>query len=143
MAGFDKVYYLGSEGGFMGADALNTIVLEILVGSSDRQWFEPRYWTEEFRPLAGAKVFIPEGPDTADGVLDAFLIFAPQIFLDEEGMNRVGEMLKMDAGARVDFDQNGVPSGWLKVRERSRQQFSHLAVYVAQLQQLNQIPQRQ
>ncbi len=142
MAGFERIYYLGAEGGFMGADGLNTIVLEILVGSSGRQSFEPRYWTDEFKPLGGAKVFVPEGPDTADGLLDAFLIFAPQIFQNQDSLSRMNQMLKTDVGGRVDFEQNGVPAGWPELRKQSRQQFAGLAVYVAQLKHLSDVPLR-
>ena len=51
MAGFSKVYFVGSTGGFMGADGLARPFFQILQGESDRQWLEPLYGEEDIPPL--------------------------------------------------------------------------------------------
>ena len=36
MAGFSRAVYIGSPGGYLGADGLNPIDLEILIGDGNR-----------------------------------------------------------------------------------------------------------
>ena len=52
MAGFSKIYLVGREGGFQGADGINEVALQIWVGDASRQWLEPHYFEAEARPLA-------------------------------------------------------------------------------------------
>lgn len=47
MAGYSKIYCIGGEGGFLGADGMNPIDFQILVGDADRQWLEVRYFNRE------------------------------------------------------------------------------------------------
>ena len=48
MAGFYKIYMVGGSGGFLGADGINPIGLQILVGTADREWLEPKYFLRSF-----------------------------------------------------------------------------------------------
>lgn len=131
MAGFFKAYLLGPEGGFMGADGLNSLDLIILQGISDRSWFEARYLWEGFSPLGKLQVIIPTDPEGPDGVLDAFLAFAPQLFTECPSLNKVKE--ELGEAARLDFyDRETIPPSWSKLREEARKIFQDLNIYEAE-----------
>lgn len=50
MAGYSRAYWIGEPGGFEGADGMNPILVEILVGDADRQWWEAAWMRNpEFR----------------------------------------------------------------------------------------------
>ena len=50
MAGYSKIYCVGGEGGFLGADGMNPIDFQILIGDGDRQWLEVRYFNRDIKP---------------------------------------------------------------------------------------------
>ena len=78
MAGYNKIYLIGGEGGFKGSDGINPILFQILVGDADRQWLEVHYFDQNIKPLV--KSIIPEKPDV--GLLDACIAFYPDFFKD-------------------------------------------------------------
>ncbi len=43
MAGFSKIYAIGGQGGYMGADGVNPMEMPLMVGDASRQWLEQRY----------------------------------------------------------------------------------------------------
>ncbi len=51
MAGYSKIYCVGGEGGFLGADGINPINFQILVGDAGRQWLEVCYFSQDIRPM--------------------------------------------------------------------------------------------
>jgi hypothetical protein len=136
MAGFDRIYCLGHEGGYMGADGLNTIDLEILHGISDREWYEPRYG-KQFAPMGQVQVFVPRGPDDTDALLDAFLIFAPELFEGCRGLDEIRQLVETSATKRLDFNLDGLPDGWIELREHAWPIFKNLPIYSAELVSLN------
>jgi len=69
MAGFSRMYVLGDQGGFMGADGANPIHLLVLVGDASRQWLEPRYLDDSFSPLGAIGVIVPKAPNHPDNLL--------------------------------------------------------------------------
>jgi hypothetical protein len=44
MAGYSKLYCVGGLGGYLGADGINPILFQILIGNADRQWLEVHYF---------------------------------------------------------------------------------------------------
>lgn len=112
MAGFDRIYYLGHEGGFMGADGLNTVDLEILHGISDREWYEARSW-KPIPPMGRVRVFIPTGPDERDHLLDAMLIFAPELFKECEALEAVSLAVANSGKERLDLSLKPIPQNWM------------------------------
>jgi hypothetical protein len=136
MAGFDRIYYLGDEGGFMGADGLNTIDLEILHGVSDREWYEAKYWTA-FAPMGRVRVFVPSAPDDPDALLDAFLIFAPEIFQGCGGIDEAILGIEESGVDRLDFNADGMPDAWNLLREHAWPIFKNLPIYSAELTSMN------
>ena len=65
MAGFSKIYLVGREGGFQGADGINDVALQIWVGDGNRQWLEPHYFNAKPQPLSKVNRIVPAGPDLA------------------------------------------------------------------------------
>ena len=136
MAGFDRIYCLGHEGGFMGADGLNTIDLEILHGISDREWYEARP-SKGFALTGDIRFFVPSGPDDPDALLDAFLILAPGLFQDQRELDEMIKTFGKSGAERVDFNHDGVPDGWRRIRDQARPTFKELAIYMAELVPVN------
>lgn len=132
MAGFDEIYYLGSPGGYMGADGLNTIDLEILVGSSDRKWFEARYFTPNLRPMAGIKVVIADTPEPHEALLQALIILATDLFSECQSLDRI-----RDAVDRIDRERlKG--EDWTNLLNEARPIFKKLALYRARLESIHE-----
>ena len=81
MAGFSRIYCIGGEGGFQGADGINPLLGQILVGDASRQWLEPLYAKYDLGPLGHLKTIVPAGPDHPDMILDACIAFFPGLAL--------------------------------------------------------------
>ena len=134
MAGYEKLYVIGGLGGYLGSDGVNPIYLQILVGSSSREWWEPHYFAADIAPLGKLGVIIPEGPDDPDRLLDACLAFFPEAF---EGCPSLPAARKAFAlSERLDFNTDGVPELWWRLREEAREPFEQLGVWEAELVEL-------
>jgi hypothetical protein len=133
MAGYSRIYCLGGEGGFMGADGINPIGMQIWQGEGGRQWLEAHYFDAQLSPMGQITTVIPGGPNGEDALLDAFLAFAPQLFTDCPSLDQVS---REAAGLeRIDFDlgAEAIPQGWAKLREEARPIFAGLIIYVGDL----------
>ena len=119
----------------MGADGLNTIDLEILHGVSDREWYEARPW-KAFAPMGRVRVFIPTGPDERDALLDAMLVFAPELFKDCEALEEVCRAIENSGKQRLDFNLEPIPQNWMTLREQAQRVFKNLPMYSADLRPL-------
>ena len=132
MAGYSKLYCIGGEGGFLGSDGVNPIFVQIWQGEGSRQWMEAHYFDERFQPLGDVKIIIPPGPDMADNLLDACIVFFPEQFKDCPSFAKVEKQLK--GVDRIDFDfGENIPKGWNKLREEAREFYKELIVYKAEL----------
>ena len=136
MAGFSRVYFIGGNGGFMGADGVNPLVLEILEGHSDRQWFEAVYVATDVAPLGSVRLVVPRGPEDPDALLDACLAFFPSHFESCPAMPLVQS--EIGSVQRLDFDSpNGrIPASWAALREQGRALYHALNIWVADLRPL-------
>lgn len=139
MAGYSKIYCIGGEGGFLGADGMNPIDFQILVGDGDRQWLEVRYFSRDIRSMAKIKVIIPSGPDHPNSLIDACLAFFPEYFESCPSLAQVVEGL--GNVTRIDFHFDGEPSGWAQLREEAKPLFKYLVIYKAELQKVNGVEQ--
>ena len=139
MAGYSKIYCIGGEGGFLGADGMNPIDFQILVGDADRQWLEVRYFNRDIRPMGRVKVIIPAGPDHPNALIDACLVFFREYFESCPSLAEVVEPLGNIS--RIDFHLDGEPSGWGQLREEARPLFKYLVIYKAELQKVNGVEQ--
>lgn len=131
MAGFTKVYFVGSTGGFMSADGVARPFVQILLGESDRQWFEAIYEDSRMSPLGGIKSFVPEGPNLPHSVLDAVILFLPKLFKDCPSLAKIASDLK--GREQADFDVGGLPAGWLELRAEALPIFQQVGVYEAEI----------
>lgn len=139
MAGYSKIYCIGGEGGFLGADGMNPIDFQILVGDADRQWLEVRYFNKDIRPIGRVRVIIPKGPDHPDALIDACLTFFPEYFESCPSLVQVVEAL--GNVSRIDFHLDGEPTGWAQLREEARPLFKYLVIYKAELRKINGVEQ--
>ena len=131
MAGFSKVYFVGSTGGFMGADGVARPFVQILRGESSRQWYEPIYDDPRMSPLGGIKAFVPEGPNLPHTVLDAVILFLPKLFKDCPSLAKIASDLK--GREMADFDADGLPAGWTELRAEALPIFRKLGVHEAEI----------
>ena len=127
MAGYIHIYCIGNET----YDGINPIFYQILVGTSDRMWLEPRYFDKRFSPLGKVKVIVPPGPDHPDILLDACIAFSPKFFESCLSLGKVAQVLS-DA-QRIDFHMKGEPVGWAELREESRPLFKEMTIFEAEL----------
>lgn len=136
MAGYSRIYVLGGEGGFMGADGVNPIEVLILVGNADRQWLEPHYFDNSIKPLGAVRVIVPTEPDHPDAVLDACLAFCPQRFAACPSLPGVAAQLQ--GVQRLDFhpDPQGIPAAWGQLRDEARPLFATMPIWQADLAEL-------
>ena len=135
MAGYYKLYVIGGLGGFLGTDGVNPIRLQILVGTSSREWWEPRYFMDGIVPIGKLGSIVPQGPDDPDALLDASLAFFPEFFEGCPGLARAQKELA--ATERLDFDADGIPAFWKELREEARARFGELNVWEAELNELH------
>ncbi len=133
MAGYSKIYVIGSPGGFMGADGVNTIEFMILVGDASRQWLEPKYFDKSIKPIGQINNIVPLGPDHPDSLLDACIAFCPRHFRScpslQEVENNLHGIKKMDFDATPEI----IPPAWEQLREEARPIFSNMHIWVADL----------
>ena len=130
MAGYEKTYCIGDDGW----DGMNPIYYQILVGTSDRMWLEPRYFDTRFKPLGEVNVIVPPAPDHPDILLDACITFSPIYFESCPSLGKVGEGLVGER--RIDFHINGYPDGWKELREEARIFFQKITIYEAKLDKI-------
>ena len=119
MAGYSTLYCIGGLGGFMGADGINPIQMQIWVGNSDRQWLEAYYFDSNIRPIGKIKVIVPEGPNHPNALLDACLAFYPSAFAQCASMAAIQS--KLAQAERLDFDtaRNEIPREWYQLRSEA------------------------
>jgi hypothetical protein len=136
MAGYSRIYVLGGEGGFRGADGVNPIVMEIRVGEGNRQWLEARYFETAIERLGDIQAIIPEGPGSADALIDACIAFHPEHFANCAALASVRTSV---AGmTSLDFtDAKSIPSDWITLRDQARVYFDQLNIWVADLKPLS------
>lgn len=133
MAGFSKLYCIGGLGGYMGADGINPILLQILVGDADRQWLEPHYFDTRIRPLGRIRTIVPQGPDHPLALLDACIAFFPAHFRDCPSLVPVEQ--KVREFERLDFHLGAkdIPAEWPALRQEALPYFRALNIFEAHL----------
>ena len=132
MAGYSRLYVVGGLGGFQGADGVNPISFQILVGDADRQWLEAHYFDASIKPLGDVRIIVPAGPDHPDALLDASIAFFPQQFRACPSLVAVEAELR--GVKRLDFDSGrGIPAASGALREEARPLFGELHIWRADL----------
>jgi len=133
MAGYSKLYVIGGQGGFMGADGVNPIEFVVLVGDADRQWLEPYYFDRSIKPIGKLRVVVPAAPDPPDSLLDACIAFCPRHFRECPSLGEVESALR-DA-ERLDFHARpqDIPTAWARLRDEARPLFADMSIWQADL----------
>jgi len=136
MAGFSKLYIVGQEGGFLGADGIGAIALQIWVGDGSRQWLEPHYVGIRPRPIAKVKRIVPAGPDHRDSLIDACIAFWPDYFRTCPSLGEAELVLHDTELLDFDLGRSNVPVIWGPLREEARPLFKQLCVMQARLERV-------
>ena len=133
MAGFSRLFVIGGQGGFMGADGVNPIEFMVLVGDASRQWLEPHYFDNSITPIGRLRVVVPAGPDHPDALLDACIAFCPRYFAECQSLGKV--MSSLRDTERLDFDlyPDAIPEAWAILREEARPIFEQMNIWRADL----------
>lgn len=139
MAGYDEMYVIGGQGGFMGVDGINPIELQIWVGNSSRMWFTPYYFDSNLKPLGQLNTIIPERPDCEDNILDACIAFYPIHFQTCPSLKLVEKQLGNKERLDFDISPKGIPTSWPALREEARPLFATLNIWHAPFRQLNKV----
>ncbi|MDP4144635.1 MAG: hypothetical protein Q8936_09200 [Bacillota bacterium] len=133
MAGYSKVYFIGNEG----KDGLNDIYLEIWQGEGDKRWYEAKYDEEKLNRIGSISSVVPSGIDDPNGLLDACIAFAPELFEDCPSLSNVSKELENQN--MLDFSTGRhIPEEWDSLREEARQVFDKIPLYAADIVPYNQ-----
>jgi len=136
MAGFYKIYMVGGSGGFLGADGINPIAFQILIGTSSREWLEPNYFDKEFNSISGITHMIPKGPINDDNIIDGLIIFAPQLFEESCDLLKDAHMHFDKLGKkRIDMSEDQ-PAFWNDLVSQAKSRFDNLKLYRANIEDL-------
>lgn len=133
VAGYSKLYVVGSLGGFMGTDGIDPIEFLILVDNADRQWLEPHYFDRSIMPIGRLRAIMPLGPNHPDSLLDACIAFCPRRFKSCPSLVEVEPAL--GETDRLDFDASPqkIPGAWVRLREEARPLFAAMNIWRADL----------
>ena len=134
MAGYSKLYVVGEEGGFMGADGVTNVALQIWVGEGNRQWLEPHYFRAPARGIAKVSRIVPAGPDHPDALIDACIAFYPDFFRTCPSLAEAELVLNDTELLDFDMGRSNVPVIWKKLREEARPRFKQLCIMQARLE---------
>jgi len=133
MAGYSKIYCIGGQGGFLGGDGINPILLQILVGEGNRQWLEPIYFHRSLKPIGKIKVIVPQKPDDPVALLDACVAFAPNLFNKCPSLNIVKAELKNVNRLDFNLGEKDIPPAWFDLRKEAIPYFKNLNIFEAPL----------
>jgi hypothetical protein len=134
VAGYSKIYVIGGQGGFEGADGVNPIRLQIWVGDADRQWLEPYYVDRSIKPLGEIRSIVSARPDDPDSLLDACIAFFPERFERCPSLAAVASELEGFTCLDFDLGTDRIPKIWPRLRMEARPEFKRLHIFEAVLQ---------
>ena len=136
MAGFNKIYMVGGSGGFLGADGINPIAFQILIGNSSREWLEPKYFDKKFNSISGITHIVPFNPTDDENIIDGIIIF-PQLFEEKCSTIKKGTCLFFDklGKTRIDMSEDQ-PDFWNDLIIQAKPTFKNLKLYKANIEDL-------
>jgi len=137
MAGYERIYLFGGLGGYLGADGMNPIAMQIWVGWSDRKWLEAHYFVDDLEAIGGIKAIIPKQHDEELNLLEASIIFGPQFYtmkcdLMEITMKYFSALNK----TKIDLAEDA-PEFWDDVVKQARPVFNTLNLFQADLKEIS------
>jgi len=138
MAGYKRMYIFGGSGGFMGADGVNPVSMQIWVGVSDGKWLEAHYFKNEFKPIAGIKTIVPKKPDEYSNLLEATILFAPLFFEKCSMLKKVRSYFEK-LGKKQLFMHKDEPEFWGQMLKEAEPIFKKLNIYQADIMDIDKI----
>ena len=136
MAGFYKLYMVGGSGGFLGADGINPIGLQILVGTSSREWLEANYFDKKLNSISGITHMVPKSPTSDENIIDGLIIFAPQLFEESCDLLKDAHMYFDKLGKkRIDMSKHE-PAFWNDLVIQAKPKFENLKLFRANIEDL-------
>jgi hypothetical protein len=137
MAGYERIYLFGGVGGYMGADGMNPIAMQIWVGWSDRKWLEAHYFVDDLEAIGGIKAIIPKQHDEELNLLEASIIFGPQFYIMKCDLMEI-TMKYFSALNKTKIDlADDAPEFWDDVVKQARPVFNTLNVFQADLKEIS------
>ncbi len=118
----------------MGSDGINSMLFQILVGDAGRQWLEVHYFKRSVKPLGKITKIIPKGPNHPEALLDACIAFFPDHFHSCLSLPYMRMLLATEKC--IDFDVQGEPLGWNKLRQEALPLFKQLSIWEATLKKV-------
>jgi hypothetical protein len=137
MAGFSRIFCVGDLGGFKGADGINSVYGQVLVGEGNRQWLEAKYFKDDLKSLNDIKVIIPEGPEHKYMLLDSFIVFFPDFFKKCPSFEKVKTKLKEVKKLDFNLKKDEIPEEWEDLRKEALPIFKRLNVFWASLKNVD------
>lgn len=137
MAGYSKIYCVGGLGGFQGADGINPILFQILVGDGGRQWLEAHYFDTTIKPLGKIRVIIPESPNNPNSLLDACIAFYPKYFESCSLLSQIETKTKNLEKLDFDLKNKLIYKQWCNLRTEALPLFKTLNIFEANLSHMN------
>lgn len=136
MAGYSTVYAFGKPGGFNGCDGVNRIEFMLLEGSAGRMWYSVKHFTDNYAPMGKVEVFIPQEPYEPFALLDACLLFAPQLFASCPSLATAQRQI--GSKKRIDFDAEPelITAEWRALRSEAYDIYSKMPAWRGDLKEM-------
>ena len=136
MAGFYKIYMVGGSGGFLGADGINPIGFQILVGTSSREWLEPKYFDKKIKSISGITHMVPKSPIDDESIIDGLIIFAPKLFEEScDLMKKAHKYFDKLGKKHIDMGKDE-PEFWNELILQAKPTFYNIKLYKADIEDL-------
>jgi hypothetical protein len=131
MSGYVRVYCIANEVSEDGR-SFRSMDLQILLGASDREWYEAYYFDKSITPIGKIKVMVPLGPDDENSLLDACIAFAPKYFETCLSLEKIKLEFKDKKYLDFPFDKD-IPESWNQLRREARPIFEKLNIFEIKL----------
>ncbi len=136
MAGYVSFYAFGKPGGFRGCDGVSEIDFILLEGTAGKLWFCVKHFTNSYSPMGNVETFVPQDPKNAFVLVDALLLFAPQLFQTCSALGPAER--QMGKKKRIDFDLEPwlITPEWQALRSEAFDIVSEMPIWKGNLQEL-------
>lgn len=123
MGGYSGMYLIGKPGGYMGADGINPIQIQLWTWVNERPGLSVHYVDDTIKPIGKVRFVQTDG---ADEVLDACIAFHPAHFRTCPSLAAVEAALANEEICHVDQI-----AAWNALREEARPKLKELSIWWA------------
>lgn len=132
MAGYVALYCIGGLGGFGGADGVNPIQVQILVGAGNRELLEPHHVEKRLRPMGQVQMLIAGRPGDPASLVDACSVSDSEPFLECPPFEEMRAELKGIRNLDFHLGAEAILPIWPKSRTQALPVFRRLIVFRAE-----------